>query len=69
MPKNTPQARELTDEMFEALEELGKEVERDHLCDRCLSKMNLSVGFVGGLRIVLYECKSCEHVDMRELIK
>lgn len=68
MRNNTPPQIDLTEEMVKALEELGKEVDKDHLCNRCLHRMKTSMGYVGGLRIVLYECPACEHVDMREFI-
>jgi transposase len=68
MRNNTSPQPDLTEDMFKALEELGRPVEKDHVCNRCLNRMNLTMGFVGGLRVVLYECPSCDHVDLREFI-
>lgn len=59
---------DLTQDMVNALNELGREVDKDHLCDRCLNKMNTSLGYIAGLRVVLYECPACEHLDVREFL-
>jgi len=59
---------ELTEEMEKALSQLGQEVDKDHICDRCLSRMDLQVGFIASLRIILYSCKACGHEDIREAI-
>lgn len=67
--KNTRKVEvDLTEDMMNALAELGREVDKDHICDRCLNKMNTALGYVAGLRIVLYECPACEHLDVREFL-
>lgn len=67
--KNTNnQPSELTDAMVEALNELGREVDRDHICDKCLSKMKSSIGFIGGLKLVLYQCNACGNEAVKEFL-
>jgi hypothetical protein len=68
MAKPTNKPNELTGEMIAALNELGKEVDKDHICDQCLGKMKSQVGFIGGLKLVLYECPACEYTAIKEMI-